>query len=217
VPFTYEFPRPSVTVDVALFTLRGDELAVLLIQRAHDPFAGGWALPGGFVDADESLEAAARRELAEETSVTDVAIEQIGAFGDPGRDPRGHTVTVAFVGFVPEEETPQAGDDAAAAAWYAVGSLAQLPVAFDHGKIIAAARDRLREWLREPSSHPAAMQIVPARFTRADLRRAYGAVIGGPFVERPLLGLIEPLAASRGGARLYRWRRRAGKSIPGDG
>src|SRR5262252_3158541 len=84
VPFTYEFPRPAVTVDACIFTMRADDLAVLLIRRNSNPFKGLWALPGGFVDKNESLERAAARELEEETGITGVALEQLAAFGDPG-------------------------------------------------------------------------------------------------------------------------------------
>src|SRR5215213_10075483 len=96
MPHTYDYPRPSVTVDVVIVT-REPTPRVLLIRRKKDPFAGAWALPGGFVDADEPLAAAAKRELKEETGVDDVDLEQLAAFGDPGRDPRGWTVSVVFL------------------------------------------------------------------------------------------------------------------------
>ena len=98
MPYTYEYPRPAVTVDVVLFTIRAGDLAVLMIRRGGAPFKGHWALPGGFVEENESLERAASRELKEETGIEQAALEQLGAFGDPGRDPRGHTVSVAFYG-----------------------------------------------------------------------------------------------------------------------
>ena len=121
--FSYPFPRPSVTADVVAFTLRADDLAVLLIRRKEDPFKGCWALPGGFVNENESLERAAARELYEETGLTGVKLEQLGAFGDPGRDPRGHTVTVAFVTFRTTETSITAGDDATEAEWQPLRAL----------------------------------------------------------------------------------------------
>ena len=125
VPRTYEYPRPAVTVDIVVFTMRAEDLAVLLIRRAADPFEGAWALPGGFVEENEALEKAAARELAEETSLTSVGLEQLGAFGAPGRDPRGHTVSIVFYTFVAGESAPiiVAGDDAAEAAWHPLRTL----------------------------------------------------------------------------------------------
>jgi ADP-ribose pyrophosphatase YjhB (NUDIX family) len=104
--YTYQYPRPGLTVDTCIIARPspGENPKVLLIQRKFEPFAGSWALPGGFVDEGEPLEAAAARELQEETSVdvaTSVSLEQVGAFGDPGRDPRGWTVTVAYCAVVP--------------------------------------------------------------------------------------------------------------------
>ncbi len=135
--YTYAYPRPALTVDVVLLrpTEAGPE--VLLIQRRHAPFEGRWALPGGFVEPDEPLEAAARRELAEETGLRGMALHQVAAFGDPGRDPRGWTVSVAFWGWVGTHPTPRAGDDASDARWWPVRDLP--PLAFDHAAIIAAA------------------------------------------------------------------------------
>ena len=138
---TYDYPRPAVTVDVALVT-REPRPRVLLIRRKHDPFAGTWALPGGFVDEGETLAAAARRELREETGVTDVDLEQLAAFGDPGRDPRGWTVSVAFLARVAAGTPAAAADDAAAVGWHPLDHPPQ-PLAFDHAKILARARARL--------------------------------------------------------------------------
>jgi glutathione S-transferase len=125
VPFTYPYPRPSVTADVVAFTMRADDLAVLLIKRKADPFKGCWALPGGFVNENEPLDRAAARELHEETGliVHPSKLEQLGAFGDPGRDPRGHTVTVAFVTFRATETAINPGDDAIEAAWHPLRAL----------------------------------------------------------------------------------------------
>jgi 8-oxo-dGTP diphosphatase len=151
VPYTYEYPRPAVTVDIAVLGWRGGELVVLLIERKHDPFVGCWALPGGFVDENEPLEKAAHRELVEETGLTDVVLTQVAAFGDPGRDPRGHTVSVAFVAETdPESAKVTAGDDAAKAEWHAWSTLAlgtnesgTVRLAFDHARVLLAARAKL--------------------------------------------------------------------------
>jgi 8-oxo-dGTP diphosphatase len=138
---TYEYARPSVTVDVVIVTREPNPRA-LLIRRKKDPFVGKWALPGGFVDPGETLAAAAARELREETGVENVDLEQLAAFGDPGRDPRGWTVSVAFLARVPAETPATAGDDAAEAGWHPLEKLPQ-PLAFDHDKILARARARL--------------------------------------------------------------------------
>lgn len=135
--YCYDHPRPAVTVDVALFRRAGGQIEVLLIRRARTPFEGMWALPGGFVDQDESLEAAAARELEEETGIKGVKFKQIGAFGDPGRDPRGHTVSIAFAAVVARKVQARAADDARQAEWHPINQLPRL--AFDHGRIIKAA------------------------------------------------------------------------------
>src|SRR5262245_222400 len=116
--FVYDHPRPALTVDVVVLT-RDAPPRVLLIRRGDDPFAGTWALPGGYVNPEEPLDQAARRELREETSLEVAELEQLHAFGDPGRDPRGWTVSVVFVTRVDAGlMNPRAGDDAAAAAWH---------------------------------------------------------------------------------------------------
>ena len=141
--FTYKYERPAVTVDCVVFGLADDaELNVLLIQRDRGPFEGAWALPGGFVDMDESLEEAALRELFEETGLGSIALEQLCAMGDVDRDPRGRVITVAYYGLVHlREHTVKAASDARDAAWF---SLTDLPdLAFDHDRIIQMAHARL--------------------------------------------------------------------------
>ena len=137
---TYEYARPALTVDVAVFRGEPGAREVLLIERASEPFAHSWALPGGFVDEGETLDAAARRELAEETGLELTGdLDQVGAYGDPGRDPRGWTVSVAFAATLSWDEPSlvRGGSDAAEAAWHPVGSLPHL--AFDHDIIVADA------------------------------------------------------------------------------
>jgi 8-oxo-dGTP diphosphatase len=213
VPFTYEFPRPSVTVDAVVFTMREGDLAVLLIRRKSNPFKGHWALPGGFVDKNESLDRAAARELEEETGLSGLALEQLAAFGDPGRDPRGHTVSIAFFTFVHAEAAlVRAGDDASEAAWHPMRRLPRL--AFDHAKILAMARKRLQERLRDPTRE-AGFQLVPAHFTLTELQKVCEAIFGRALDKRNFRarlvgrGIVEPVAQQRKGrhrpAQLYRW------------
>jgi 8-oxo-dGTP diphosphatase len=139
--FCYEYPRPAVTVDVVVATTEARP-RVLLIRRKHEPFAGRWAIPGGFVDENEALDAAARRELREETGVHTERIEQLHTFGDPGRDPRGHVVSVVYLARVEASQLkPVAADDAAEVAWFALDELP--PLAFDHDQILAMVRARI--------------------------------------------------------------------------
>jgi 8-oxo-dGTP diphosphatase len=139
--FTYDYPRPALTVDLVILT-RAARPRVLLIRRKSPPFAARWALPGGFVDENEPLERAARRELEEETGVSVTEIEQLYTFGDPGRDPRGWTVSVAYLAWVKWREVkPRAADDAAEVGWFALGRLP--PLAFDHALILKRARERI--------------------------------------------------------------------------
>jgi len=140
--YCYEYPRPAVTVDVVIVT-RAKRRRVLLVRRKHAPFAGMWALPGGFVEMDEALDAAARRELYEETGVRAGQLKQLHTFGDPRRDPRGRTISVVYLAQVQMRQLkPQAADDAAEVGWHSLSSPPAL--AFDHAEILALARQRLR-------------------------------------------------------------------------
>jgi 8-oxo-dGTP diphosphatase len=139
--FSYEYARPALTVDLVIAT-REAYPRVLLIRRKRDPFAGSWAMPGGFVDENERLADAARRELGEETGVTVAELEQLYTAGDPGRDPRGWTVSVVYLARINADEVkPVAADDAAAVSWFPLDDLPAL--AFDHAMILARARARL--------------------------------------------------------------------------
>jgi len=141
--FCYAFPRASVTVDIAIVT-RQKRPRILLIRRKKEPFAGAWALPGGFIEMDETLEESARRELREETGVAAAAdLVQIGTFGDPGRDPRGRTITVVYLARVKLRQVkPVAADDAAEVNWFALDAPPTL--AFDHDCILARVRECLK-------------------------------------------------------------------------
>ena len=140
--YCYEYPHPAVTVDAVVFGRGGGELKVLLIQRDRAPFRGKWAIPGGFLEMDESLDEAARRELKEETGIGEIELEQVGAFGSPKRDPRERVISVAYVGVVKLAGLDvQAADDARKAEWFSVRKLPAL--AFDHAEIIEAALKRV--------------------------------------------------------------------------
>ncbi len=136
--YCYEYPRPMVTVDVALLTPPPMQRQLLLIRRKHPPFEGHWALPGGFIDMEEDLHESALRELSEETGIRDVTLRQFRAYGTPGRDPRGRVITIVFYGESPARPV-QGGDDAAEARWSPIDRLPMM--AFDHGQIV---RDLLR-------------------------------------------------------------------------
>jgi len=202
---------PATSVDVVIFTLRADDLQVLLVRRKHAPFEGRWAIPGGFVEADESLEAAARRELKEETGVRDVYLEQLYTFGDPKRDPRGRVVTVAYLALVSAPLAVQAGDDASDARWWSVYKLPSL--AFDHAKILQYALQRLRYKLEYTA---AGFQLLPPSFTLTEIQKAYEIVLGEPLDKRNFrrriaeADILEETGAStlsRGRpAKLYRFR-----------
>ena len=135
--FTYQYPRPAVTVDMVVLHRTTSGLEILLIERLNNPFAGCWALPGGFVDENEDLADAAARELREETNLVGVELHQFGAFGKPDRDPRGHTITVAYWGYTDNPQLASAADDAKTLRWFPINQLP--PLAFDHAEIIAEA------------------------------------------------------------------------------
>lgn len=145
--FTYEYPRPAVTADCLIFgSEAGRARKVLLIRRKHDPYQGCWAFPGGFLNMDETLEQCARRELAEETGITSpLRLEELKSFSIVDRDPRGRTITVAFLAMADLASLPPArgGDDASEAQWF---DLDQLPaLAFDHDEILRCALQRLQQ------------------------------------------------------------------------
>jgi 8-oxo-dGTP diphosphatase len=181
-----QYAKPSVTVDLCVFTVRDSLLHLLLIERREPPFAGSWALPGGFVrvgdafdDQGESLEDAARRELVEETGVAldRTWLAQLGAYGDPFRDPRMRIISVAFHALIPADLAPvvTGGSDASDARWVPIPTLPEL--AFDHARIVTDAVARLRADLDRSDM---AFHLVPETFTIAELRAVWEAVMGAP-------------------------------------
>ncbi len=134
--YTYQYPRPAVTVDIVILSTIDGQPHILLVERRNAPFAGCWALPGGFVDENEDLGDAAARELLEETNLKCTGLRQFGAFGKPGRDPRGHTITIVYWGFADNPQQACAGDDAKNLRWFQIDRLP--PLAFDHDAVIAA-------------------------------------------------------------------------------
>jgi len=142
--YIYDWPRPMVTVDAAVFTFIKGKSKLLFIKRAKEPYKGNWALPGGFVEIDEELEDAVARELAEESGLTDVPLEQMHTFGKCGRDPRGRQITIVFMGIATEGyKKIKAGDDAAMARWFDIENLPK-DMAFDHDWVAKVAIRRLK-------------------------------------------------------------------------
>lgn len=169
---SYEHPRPALTVDCVVFGL-DEELQVLLIRRGLEPFVGKWALPGGFVHVDESLEQAALRELEEETGLRKLYLEQLYTFGAVDRDPRERVVTVAYYALVKlSEHKVRAATDAADAAWFALTDLPEL--AFDHEEILELAIARLRAKVRY---QPIGFELLPKKFTLTQLQRMYEIIL----------------------------------------
>ena len=172
----YEYPRPAVAVDMILFGFQHGHLTVLLIRRRNDPYKGRWALPGGFVGEDEDLYDAARRELKEETNVSNVYLEQLYTFGQPGHDPRTRVISVAYFALLSTGELAQqhvtGADDAGEARWW---NIYQLPdLAFDHQRILDYALQRLR-WKLEWTA--LGFLLLPDEFTLSELQRVYETVL----------------------------------------
>ncbi|HYF61977.1 MAG TPA: NUDIX domain-containing protein [Herpetosiphonaceae bacterium] len=208
-----KYERPSVTVDVVIFSLRSGRLQVLMVQRKHWPYADHWAIPGGFVNMDESLETAARRELMEETGVHDLYMEQLYTFGEPGRDPRTRVISVAYFALIrSEEQTLQVSEESNDVRWFPVDELPE-PLAFDHDKILRFAIDRLRSKLEYTTL---AFQLLPTEFTLPKLKRIYEEILGEKLDKANFYrklrdsDLLEDTGKFREGrgrpARLYRFR-----------
>jgi 8-oxo-dGTP diphosphatase len=200
-----------VTVDIVIFTLREGSLQVLLVKRGVPPFEGQYAIPGGFIRGDESLEEAALRELYEETGVRNVFLEQLYTFGDPKRDPRDRVITVAYYALIASDKLSLvAGADVADAQWFPASSVP--PLAFDHRSILDYALERLRNKLEYTT---VGFQLLAEKFTLGELQAVYEAILGRPLDKRnfrrklALLGILKPLRewqrTGRRPARLFRF------------
>ncbi len=222
--FKYEYARPALTVDCVVFGLDDEDLKVLLIERDLPPFEGKWALPGGFVRVDESVDDAALRELQEETGVKKVFLEQLYTVGDLNRDPRERVVTVAYYALVRlSSHKVKAATDARQALWFAIDDLPKL--AFDHDKILTMAHERLRGKVRY---QPIGFELLPQKFTLRQLQHLYEVVLDRELDKRnfrkKILGMeileeldeVETDVAHRA-ARLYRFDKRAYKDMTKQG
>ncbi|MFE0790504.1 NUDIX domain-containing protein [Streptomyces mutabilis] len=200
----HAFEPFAVTVDLAVLTLRADALHVLLVERGQEPYAGRWALPGGFLLPEESAETAARRELAEETGLADVTglhLEQLRTYSEPDRDPRMRVVSVAFAALLPDPPEPHGGGDASQARW--VPYDAAVDLAFDHDRILADARQRVGAKLEYACL---ATAFCPAEFTLGELQQVYetvwGTALDRPNFRRKVLATPGFVEAVPGAARL---------------
>jgi 8-oxo-dGTP diphosphatase len=215
MPFTYQYPRAALTVDCVVFGLDDGALKVLLIRRGIEPYQNQWALPGGFVRPDETLDDAARRELQEETGLREIYLEQLYTFGAIDRDPRERVISVAYFALVRRAgHLPLAATDAAEAAWFEVEDAPAL--AFDHAEILKLALDRLRGKIRW---QPVGFELLPNKFTLTQFQALYEAILGRELDKRNFrkkllaLDLLVALeesttAASRRPAQLFRFDHR---------
>ncbi len=195
MPHTYQYPRAALTVDCVVFGFDEGELKLLLIERALEPFKGRWALPGGFVRVDETIDEAARRELAEEAGLKDVFLEQLYTFGAVDRDPRERVVSVAYYALVTlAGHQTRAATDAADARWFPAAKIPKL--AFDHAEILATALARLKGKVRY---QPIGFELLPPKFTLSQLQHLYEAVLETALDKRNFrkkvlsFGLLMPL------------------------
>lgn len=220
MPYTYDFEMMSVTVDCVVFGLDSEDLKILLIQRDPEPYSGMWALPGGFLKSDETLEEAARRELSEETSLRGIFLEQLYTFGDIHRDPRGRVISVAYYALVNiDDHKVKSATDARNAAWFSVADTPAL--AFDHEKILTTALERLKGKVRY---QPIGFELLPPLFTLSRLQKLYETILETTLdkrnFRRKILAMnlleetdqIEQDVAHRA-ARLYRFNRKRYSSL----
>lgn len=222
--YTYAYPHPAVTTDCVVFGLDDEDLKVLLIRRDLEPYKGKWALPGGFVQIDESLEDAARRELKEETGLENIFLEQLYTFGDPDRDPRERVITVAYYALVNLiDHDLRAASDASDARWFPVESPPRL--AFDHAKILETALARLKGKVRY---QPIGFELLPEKFTLSQLQKLYEKILGTSLDKRnfrkKILGmdLLKELKETQRdvahrAARYYRFEKRKYEQLARNG
>jgi 8-oxo-dGTP diphosphatase len=221
--FTYEYPRPAATVDCVIFGLDNADLKVLLIERLHDPFANQWALPGGFVDMDETIDKAAQRELEEETGISDIFMEQLYTFGEVERDPRGRVISIAYYALVNVADCKViAGSDASQAQWFALEKLP--PLAFDHDKIMEVAISRLKNKVRY---QPVGFELLPEKFTLTQLQKLYEKILGRELDKRNFrkkilkMNLLQAVEIQKGvahrAAKLYKFDSETYKKLESKG
>jgi len=213
--FTYRYARPALTADCVVFALDDEDLKVLLIQRANEPFKGEWALPGGFAEVGECLDDTARRELQEETGLKNIFLEQLYTFSAPERDPREHVVSVAYYALVNLADHPvAAASDAREAAWFGLDDVPKL--AFDHALILQTAYERLRGKI---SYQPIGFELLPQKFPLRMLQAVYEKILERPLDKRNFrkkilgMGILEELDeietdVGHRAARLYRFNKR---------
>ncbi len=172
--YSYEHPHPAVTTDIVIFTIQDEQLRLLLVRRAREPFLGSWALPGGFVGIDEDLEACALRELEEETAVSGVYLEQLHTWGHPRRDPRERVISVAYYALIPSERLRvRAASKVDSVGWFGLDALP--PLAFDHADFVRLAHKRL---VAKLDYSTIAFQFMPGRFTLSELQNVYQIIRG---------------------------------------
>jgi len=172
LPYHYKYEHSALTTDCVIFGFDGKDLNVLLIKRGVEPYEGAWAIPGGFLRNDETAEAGALRELKEETELEPENLKLVGVFSDPKRDPRERVVTIAYYALV-KPRFVKGGDDAAEAKWFHIDALP--PLAFDHGEILSAALERLRQ---TTYFEPIGLDLMEKVFKLSDLQRLYEAILG---------------------------------------
>ncbi|HAK31136.1 MULTISPECIES: NUDIX hydrolase [Sphingobacterium] len=171
--YTYDYPRPAVTVDCVIFGFDKNQLKVLLTKRAIEPFLGKWAFPGGFIQEDENADDCALRKLQEEAGLKDIFLEQLYTFSNLARDPRGRVISIAYYALVrPDAYTLEAGVDIDAVQWFGIDE--KLDLAFDHKQILNTAIQRLRGKIRY---QPIGFELLPKQFTLPDLHNLYETVL----------------------------------------
>jgi 8-oxo-dGTP diphosphatase len=176
----HKYAKPSVTTDIVIYTIQNNDLKVLLVKRGLAPFKGKWAIPGGFVRINESLEEAAKRELEEETGVRDVYLEQLYSFGYPKRDPRGRVITIAYIALINSEKINlKAATDVSEVQWFSMKKIPEL--AFDHREILDYSLKRLK-WKFEYTT--VAFSLLSIKFTISDIQRIYEVVFNKKFDKR---------------------------------
>ncbi len=222
--FQYKYPHPAVTVDSVVFGLDAEDLKILLIRRKLEPYKGAWALPGGFVHMDESLDDAAKRELLEETGVEQLYLEQLASFGNPERDPRERVITIAYFAIVNLfDHRVKADSDAEEVGWFPVEDTPEL--AFDHRDILTMALNRLQEKIRY---QPLVFEFLPEKFTLSQVQKLYETVLCRPLDKRNFrkkiqgTGLVIPLDeyemdVSHRAARFYYFNKEAWEEKSGEG